>query len=131
MKKTILIASVAVLLTSTLCVIVHAQTAAHWPQWRGPFFNGMARGDAPSVWSDTTNIKWKTEIPGRGFSTPVIWGDRIFLTTAIPTGKAAETPQPQPAPAEGRRAGGGGGPLVEHRFEVLALDRKTGKILWQ
>jgi outer membrane protein assembly factor BamB len=108
---------------------VRAQSADHWPQWRGPFFNGMARGDAPAEWSDTKNIKWKTEIPGRGFSTPVIWGERIFLTTAIPTGKVAETPQP--APAEGRRAGGGSGPLVEHRFEVLALDRKTGKIIWQ
>src|SRR5688572_16718333 len=110
---------------------VRGQSGDHWPQWRGPFFNGMARGDAPTEWSDDKNIKWKTEIPGRGFSTPVIWGERIFLTTAIPTGKAAETPQPQPSPAEGRRAGGGAGPLVEHRFEVLALDRKTGKIIWQ
>ncbi len=109
---------------------VRAQSGVHWPQWRGPFFNGMARGDAPTEWSDTKNIKWKTEIPGRGFSTPVIWGERIFLTTAIPTGKAAETPQPA-EPAQGRRAGGGAGPLVEHRFDVLAIDRKTGKIVWQ
>jgi outer membrane protein assembly factor BamB len=108
---------------------VRAQSGDHWPQWRGPFFNGMARGDAPDEWSDTKNIKWKTEIPGRGFSTPVIWGERIFLTTAIPTGKAAESAQP--ASAEGGRAGGGAGPLVEHRFDVLALDRKTGKVLWQ
>lgn len=107
--------------------MVQAQSDAHWPQWRGPFFNGMARGDAPTVWSDTKNIKWKTEIPGRGFSTPVMWGDRIFLTTAIPSGK----PAAEPAPPEGRRAGGGAGPLVEHKFEVLCLDRKTGKILWQ
>ena len=109
---------------------VRAQSGDHWPQWRGPFFNGMARGDAPTEWSDTKNIKWKTEIPGRGFSTPVIWGERIFLTTAIPTGKVAETPQPA-EPAQGRRAGGGAGPLVEHRFDVLAIDRKTGKIVWQ
>jgi outer membrane protein assembly factor BamB len=109
---------------------VRAQNGDHWPQWRGPFFNGMARGDAPTEWSDTKNIKWKTEIPGRGFSTPVIWGERIFLTTAIPTGKVAETPQPA-EPAQGRRAGGGAGPLVEHRFDVLAIDRKTGKIVWQ
>ena len=105
---------------------VRAQSGDHWPQWRGPFFNGMARGDAPAEWSDSKNIKWKTEIPGRGFSTPVVWGERIFLTTAIQTGTAPETTQA--APAEGRRAGGA---LVEHRFEVLALDRKTGKILWQ
>src|SRR5918997_5052085 len=83
---------------------VRAQSDAHWPQWRGPFFNGMARGDAPTVWSDTKNIKWKTQIPGRGFSTPVIWGERIFLTTAIPTGKGPEIPQPQP---ESQQAQGG------------------------
>lgn len=129
MKKTALVVCVALSVAATWAVIVEAQTSAHWPQWRGPFFNGMARGDAPTSWSDTTNVKWKTQIPGRGFSTPAVWGDRIFLTTAIPTG----TPAPAAdQPQGGRRgAGGGAGPLVEHRFDVLALDRKTGKILWQ
>ena len=117
------------LFSLTLVGPLRAQTDSHWPQWRGPSFNGMARGDAPTVWSDTKNIKWKTEIPGRGFSTPVIYGDKIFLTTAIPTGKAAAPAET--APAEGRRGGGGSGPLVEHKFEVLCLDRKTGKLLWQ
>lgn len=110
---------------------------AHWPQWRGPFLTGMARGDAPVSWNDTTNIKWKIEIPGRGHSTPVIWGDRIFLTTAIQTGQA---PPPPPAPAadqgdqrQGRRGGpgGGAGANIEHRFEVLCVDRRTGKVIWQ
>ena len=133
MKKTTLVASLVVLLTAVLSVIVQAQTAAHWPQWRGPFFNGMARGDAPTTWSDTSNVKWKTQIPGRGFSTPVIWGDRIFVTTAIATGKPAAAPSPPEDAGErrGRGAGGGAGPLVEHNFDLLALDRKTGKILWQ
>lgn len=125
MRKVLL----ALLFLLTLVGPVVAQSDAHWPQWRGPFFNGIARGDAPTVWSDTKNIKWKTQIPGRGHSTPVIWADKIFLTTAIPVGTVPVTPQP--SPAEGRRAGGGAGPLVEHRFEVLCLDRKTGKILWQ
>ena len=125
MRKTSLVLSVMLVMVG----MVQAQSDAHWPQWRGPFFNGMARGDAPTVWSDTKNVKWKAEIPGRGFSTPVIWGDKIFLTTAIASGKAPEAPAP--APAEGRRGGGGAGPMVEHRFEVLALDRKTGKVLWQ
>ncbi|HKV32778.1 MAG TPA: PQQ-binding-like beta-propeller repeat protein [Pyrinomonadaceae bacterium] len=124
MKKTSLVLSMMLVAIG----VVQAQSDAHWPQWRGPFFNGMARGDAPTVWSDTKNIKWKAAIPGRGFSTPVMWGDRIFLTTAIPN--KTEEPQPAAAP-EGRRAGGGAGPLVEHKFEVLCLDRKTGKILWQ
>lgn len=123
MRKT----SLVLLVLLVTAAMVQAQSDAHWPQWRGPFFNGMARGDAPTVWSDTKNIKWKAAIPGRGFSTPVMWGDRIFLTTAIPN-KAEE---PAAAPAEGRRAGGGAGPLVEHKFEVLCLDRKTGKVLWQ
>jgi outer membrane protein assembly factor BamB len=127
MRKTSLVLPVLLLIVGGT---VRAQNGDHWPQWRGPFFNGMARGDAPTEWSDTKNIKWKTEIPGRGFSTPVIWGERIFFTTAIPTGKVAETPQPA-EPAQGRRAGGGAGPLVEHRFDVLAIDRKTGKIVWQ
>jgi outer membrane protein assembly factor BamB len=114
---------------------------AHWPQWRGPFFNGMARGDGPISWSDTSNLKWKVEIPGRGHSTPVIWGDRIFLTTAIPTGKPA-APQPAPSPSQsttgeqgerrrGRGPGGDTWPQVEHKFDVMCLDRKTGKLLWQ
>jgi outer membrane protein assembly factor BamB len=133
MKKTTLVASLVVLLTVALCVIVQAQTAGHWPQWRGPFFNGMARGDAPTTWGDTSNIRWKTQIPGKGNSTPVIWGDRIFVTTAIATGKPAATPSPAEDAGErrGRGAGGGAGPLVEHNFDLLALDRKTGKILWQ
>src|SRR5687767_10246224 len=130
MKKTTLVASLVVLLTAAVSVIVQAQTAGHWPQWRGPFFNGMARGDAPTTWSDTSNIKWKTPIPGRGFSTPAIWGDRIFVTTAIPTGKPAATPAPtEAAPTGDRRRAAP--PPVEHQFEVLCLDRKTGKILWQ
>jgi len=132
-----------VLVLAYVSVMAQAPDQAHWPQWRGPFFNGMARGDAPTSWNDTTNIKWKTEIPGKGHSTPVIWGDRIFLTTASPTGKpAAAAPTPAPAATsptpggqgagrQGRGPGGDTGPQVEQRFEVLCLDRKTGKILWQ
>jgi outer membrane protein assembly factor BamB len=110
-----------------------------WAQWRGPSFNGMARGDAPTQWSDTKNIKWKTQIPGRGHSTPIIWGDRIFLTTAIPTGQkpeAIESSDSQTSQTGERRRGRGGpggdtGPQAEHKFAVLCVDRKTGAISWQ
>ncbi|HLA09963.1 MAG TPA: PQQ-binding-like beta-propeller repeat protein [Pyrinomonadaceae bacterium] len=122
------------LLLTVLCLFAeaHVSDPAHWPQWRGPFFTGMARGDAPLNWSDTTNIKWKTPIPGRGFSTPVMWGDRIFLTTAVPTGKPAPlAPATTESDRPGRRAGGDTSPQAEHRFEVLCLDRKTGEVLWQ
>lgn len=103
---------------------------SYWPYWRGPAADGMAVGDAPLHWSDTQNVRWKTDIPGRGSSSPVIWGDQIFLTTAIKTGpdttpESAASPGPKPQPF------GVSGPQVEHKFDVLCLDRKTGKILWQ
>jgi outer membrane protein assembly factor BamB len=88
----------------------------------------MARGDAPLHWSDTERIKWKTEIPGRGHSSPVIWGDRVFVTTAVPIGVVP------PAAGRGGRGGNGfgeSGPQPEHKFMLMALDRKTGKVLWQ
>ena len=90
---------------------------------------GMAsrRGDAPLHWTDTEHIKWKAEIPGRGHSSPVMWGDKIFVTTAVPTGtpapaEAADTPRPAR-----RGFGRGGGPQAEQKFMLLCLDRKTGK----
>ncbi len=106
----------------------NSPNASHWPQWRGPDFNGMARSDAPTKWSDTENIKWKAAIPGRGHSTPIAWGDKIFLTTAIPTSQ----PAAQPTAGAGRGGpGGGAGANQEHQFVLLCLDKKTGKTLWQ
>lgn len=119
-----------------LCVAAGLSAAGdpgQWPQWRGPDNNGIARGEAPIAWSDSQNIKWKAAIPGRGHSSPVIWGDRIFLTTAVPIGAApAAAPPAAAAPQRGRGGpGGDSGPQAEHRFELLCIDRKTGKILWQ
>jgi outer membrane protein assembly factor BamB len=103
-----------------------ASNAGYWSYWRGPAVNGMAVGDAPLHWGDSQNIKWKADIPGRGHSSPVIWGDRIFLTTAINSGP----PDPPPAPGS-KPALVKNGPFAEHSFDVLCLDRKTGKLLWQ
>ena len=109
-----------------LGVVIHAQSTPSWPHWRGPNHTGVAIADVPLTWSDSSNVRWKVEIPGRGMSTPVIWGDRLFLTTAIPTAPASP-----PADAGGRGPGGGTGAGQEHRFEVMAFDRHTGKVLWQ
>lgn len=104
----------SLLVVTTLVAPAHPWAAdGDWPQWRGPNNDGVARGDAPLQWSDTERIAWKAHVPGRGLSSPVIWGDRIFLTTAVPTGDA--TP----------------GALVEHRFMVLSFERKTGKLVWE
>ncbi len=107
----------------TLFATLASANAPEWPQWRGPFNNGMAAGDAPLQWG-ANDITWQREIPGRGHSTPVVSGNRMFLTTAVPTGKG--TP-----PATAGRAGGGADAGLEHRFDVLAIDRATGKTLWQ
>src|SRR5688572_25827359 len=97
---------------------------AEWPQWRGRFNTGMAEGDAPLRWDDTRGVKWKLAIPGRGHSTPVVAGDRLFLTTAVPTGKVTR-------PAARSRAGGGAEDGLEYRFQVIAVDRQAGTIVWE
>ncbi|HTY64130.1 MAG TPA: PQQ-binding-like beta-propeller repeat protein [Acidobacteriota bacterium] len=118
------------------CALCFAAGKGDWPYWRGPAVNGMAVGDAPLHWSDTQNVKWKTDIPGRGSSSPVIWGDKIFITTAVKTGPSGE-PQPSAAPPAAPATPAAKpqlttpGPQAEHKFEVLCLDRKTGRILWQ
>ncbi|OYW07646.1 MAG: hypothetical protein B7X34_10500 [Acidobacteriia bacterium 12-62-4] len=99
---------------------------ADWSSWRGPFENGMARGEAPTTWSDTQNVAWKTEIPGRGHSSPVIFGDLMFITTAVP-----EAPLSTPGGGGGRGPGGGFAASVPHRFLVMCLNRKTGKVVWE
>ena len=113
----------AYLLCVAVCQLALAVDPGQWPKWRGPDDNGMARSDAPLHWSDTENIKWKAPIPGRGHSSPVLWGDRIFLTTAAPTNPTAAPPR--------QRRGGDASPQAEHRFELICLDKKTGKVLWQ
>ena len=94
-----------------------------WPQWRGPHATGVSRfANPPTEWSETKNIRWKVEIPGRGSSSPVIWGDRMFVLSAIPIG-------PDGAAAHSPR--GGVRPRDRYRFAVLAIDRRTGKTVWE
>ena len=124
------------LFTSILCIacshllLGEPTIKESWHQWRGPHNNGVAEGDAPTNFSATDKVKWKIAIPGKGNSTPVVWGDVIYLTTAI----AQDTPQadaPQPAGRSGRGPGGGAGALVDTDFVVMALDKNSGKVLWQ
>jgi outer membrane protein assembly factor BamB len=114
--------------------------AANWPAWRGPLATGASPDANPPIeWSETKNVKWKVAVPGRGSATPIVWEHQIFLLTAIPAGKKTPAPpaaEPTPAPESGRRGGRGGGglseaPDEEQQFTVLALNRTTGKTLWQ
>ena len=62
-------------------VLMAATDPAVWPKWRGPNETGVAKGSAPTEWDDTKNIAWKANIPGRGHSSPILWGDLVFITT--------------------------------------------------
>jgi outer membrane protein assembly factor BamB len=106
----------------------------NWHQWRGPLATGVApHAEPPIRWNHQTNIRWKVTIPGRGTSTPVIWGDRIFLMTAINTGRQEEQPLSVTAGEEGgdSRPRDNRTPAEYHQFVVLCLDRNTGDTLWR
>ncbi|MEX2027260.1 MAG: PQQ-binding-like beta-propeller repeat protein, partial [Pirellulaceae bacterium] len=104
--------------------------AANWHQFRGPLASGVApAGDPPTEWSETKNVRWKVEIPGEGSSTPIVWGNRIFLLTAIKTDKKTDAvPEAKDQP---RRPFGIVFPNHYYQFVVLCLDRGSGKTLWQ
>ena len=110
----------------------------YWPAWRGPDATGVAPlGNPPIEWSENQNVRWKIEIPGKGHASPVVWGNTIFVTTAIPTEVRVEpqmTEDVQPQERRGGRRGGGRGgeqPTQIHKFDLLAIDRRDGRILWQ
>ena len=110
-----------------------AAAPPHWAQWRGPDGLGIAKDPAvPLEWSATKNVVWSAEIPGRGHSSPVVWGDRIFLTTAI-EGDVVAGAKPVKHLMEGQdfQHPDGVGADRKQTLAVLALDAKTGKILWQ
>ncbi len=102
----------------------------NWPQWRGPSETGAATDGKPPVeFSETKNVKWKTEIPGKGHATPIIWGDQIIVLTAVETDK-------KPAAGEVKQENGRMGPPSSgtefiHKFQVISVDRKTGKMQWE
>jgi outer membrane protein assembly factor BamB len=118
MRRTVLLMFLFVSALSTFSV-----AADEWPMWRGPLGTGVApSADPPVQWSESKNVKWKIEIPGRGSSSPAIWGDRIFLLTAIPAGVPAN---------EAHKPRGGINPRITHQFKVLAINRADGKVVWE
>jgi outer membrane protein assembly factor BamB len=117
---------------AAMAVAVFSQGNENWGYWRGPNSDGMAVGDAPLHWSDTQNVRWKVAVPGKGNSSPVVWENRIFVTTAIPTGTAPKQESAAKAAPSKQRGGlSTSGPQVEHSFDLLCFERNTGKLLWQ
>jgi outer membrane protein assembly factor BamB len=108
-------------------------SAEDWPQWRGPGSQGVSRETSiPSAWTPDTNIAWKAPVPGRGHSAPVVWRDRVFLTTAV-----------EGEPVQGAKAVehmDSGKPWLhpdsigadrKHTYKVMALNGRTGNLLWE
>ncbi|MHB8898200.1 MAG: outer membrane protein assembly factor BamB family protein [Thermoguttaceae bacterium] len=117
----------AIVLLFCLVEWLPAQTHDHWPQFRGPEARGVADGpNLPDRWSDTENIAWKTDLPGRAWSSPIVWAESVFLTTAVNSGQL-ESPKKglyfggnRPEPRE-----------VQLEYKVLCLDLPSGTIRWE
>jgi outer membrane protein assembly factor BamB len=100
---------------------------ANWPQFRGPGARGVSTNtSAPERWSASENIAWRADIPGRGWSSPIVWGDRVFVTAAVSSG-TNETP------GKGLYIGGErpNAPRPEHQWKLLCLDLSSGKAQWE
>jgi outer membrane protein assembly factor BamB len=102
-----------------LAGVIGAQRAPEgWPQWRGPQGTGVSPSAKPPVaWGESKNVKWRVEIPGRGSASPIVWQDRVYVLTAVPVGADL---------ASSHTAASG-----PNRYVVMALDRKTGKTVWE
>jgi len=104
----------------------------YWPQWRGPLLNGVAPHARPPIeWSETKNVRWKVGIPGKGSATPVVWGDRLYVLTAVPGEKRAPASPPAEPSAGGGRPRLSSPPDAVQKFKVMALRRADGKVLWE
>jgi len=99
----------------------------YWPQWRGPLANGVAPlANPPVEWSEKKNIRWKIELPGKGHSSPVVFGDRVYVMTAAPVGEA-QKPVHDSAPGVHDSI-----PVThQHQYIVMALSRSDGHVLWK
>ena len=98
----------------------------YWGQWRGPLDTGVAtRAEPPTEWNESLNVRWKVPVPGPGHSSPIVWKDRIYLTSALPHGLPVEPPV-------GVRPGAHDNILEVRptRFSVTALERNTGRTVW-
>lgn len=115
--------------------------ADNWSPWRGPDSSGTSSAtNLPLTWSPTENVVWKVEVPGVGSSTPIIWGNKVFVLTAVKTERTSSgAPAPAEAPKQesgGRRGpggggGGGGSPVNFHQFLVICYDKDTGRVIWE
>ena len=119
--------STAAIVTLLLVHSANVFAADHWPQYRGPNATGVSQNtNLPDKWSAEDNVAWKQDIRGRGWSSPVIWGNQVFLTTVINSGETE-------AAKKGLYFGGNRPkpPATDHDWQVLCLNLDDGEIAWQ
>jgi len=121
-----------------LCFVATALFAedSNWTRWRGSSMDGVAKDANPPIeWSEDKNVQWKVALPGQGSSTPIIWGEHIYILAAIPTdgSEAPLAPHANPNAPQGRRRRRGGPPPVsiEQEFKLLVLNRADGSLAWE
>ena len=102
-------------------------TNTHWPHFRGPNMNAAVADNEslPITWNQTENVEWVAEIPGTGWGSPVVWGNRVFVTTTTSDG-AYEEPKAGLYAPRGRAEP----PAVRHEWRLFCLDLTTGETLW-
>lgn len=125
--KTLLSIPLRAALTLALASTLIAFEGSNWPQFRGPGARGIGTGDVlPDSWSATENVAWKTDIPGRGWGSPIVWGDKVFLSSVINSGESEQ-------PKKGLYFGGNrpDAPTTIHRWVAYCFDLNSGTILWE
>ena len=130
----------------TLCICAVAAIAAiasqpigfekNWHHWRGPHATGAAaEANPPATWSETENIRWKVAIPGTGHASPIIWEDKIFIQTAVKgevqKAEAEESDDDNPFGGFFNQRRGEGAIENSYKFDLIAISRNDGSILWQ
>ena len=130
------IATLAICISAFAAIVAIASQPTgfeeNWHHWRGPHATGAASIDAnpPTTWSETENIRWKVSIPGTGHAAPIIWKDKIFIQTAI-KGEMVQEDDDNPFSGFFQERRGRGGSVEMYKFDLIALDRSNGEILWQ
>ncbi|MDG2014487.1 MAG: PQQ-binding-like beta-propeller repeat protein [Pirellulaceae bacterium] len=129
---------VASLLLSFCCSLTANELNDNWHQFRGPTGNGIALDANPPIQWTAESAKWKTEIPGSGSASPIVWGDKIILLTSLKTDRERENTTKPAEPAEEKKGRRGGRrrmsravPTNYHEFYVVCLNREDGKMLWK
>jgi outer membrane protein assembly factor BamB len=120
-------------LAMTIAAGASSAAAENWPQWRGPGSQGISTdSQVPTEWAADRNVIWKTALPGSGMSSPIVWGDRVYVTAVVEgepvpghravkhrQGKEEDWIHPDSVAAE-----------KKHTFKVIAVDARSGKIVW-